>query len=169
MNDTINVNDKNVNDKNVNDKNANDKNVNDKNVNDKNVIFFKCIDILPYELLDIIYEYVPTSITMFLTKDNYIKNHHLIRKYIDKTKIEKYIRTMIHQDNDFVFNFLLVENHQRWLNMTKYYYQEYIYSNYLHFLDCFALENEAVKCRNLIVKYKNQHRKKLINKYKWNN
>lgn len=135
----------------------------------ENVIFFKYIDILPYELVDIIYGYIPKSITMFLTKTNYKNDHYLIRKYIDKTKIEKYIRTMIVQDNDFVFNFLLVENYQRWMNMTKYYYQEYIYSNYLHFLDCYALENNSVKCKKLIVKYKNQHKKNIINKYKWNN
>lgn len=130
---------------------------------------FHYIDILPYELVDMIYEYIPKSVSMFITKSNYIKDHHLIRKYIDKKNIEKYIRTMLVQDNDFVFNFLLVENLERWINMKKYYYQEYIYSTYLHFLDCYALENNSVKCKKIIVKYKNQHKKNIINKYKWNN
>lgn len=137
---------------------------------------FNYIDILPYELVDIIYEYLPKNVSMFLTKSNYMKDHFLIRSFINKKHIEKYIRTMIKQDNEFVFRYLLVENYERWLNMTKYYYQECIYANYLHFLEFYALENESVKCVELIVTFmkeqglsKNQHKKKIIKYIKWKN
>lgn len=122
---------------------------------------------LPYELLDIIYEYLPKSVSMFLTKKNYMKDHHLIRNYIDKKNIEKYIRTMIQQDNDFVFNNLLVENFERWINMNGYYHKECIYSNYLYFLQDYAIENESIKCRELILSRKNQHKKKILKYIKW--
>ena len=115
---------------------------------------FNYIDILPYELVDIIYEYIPKSVSMFLTKVNYINDHFLIRNYIDKKNIETYIRAMIRQDNNFVLNYLLVENYARWLNMTKYYYKECIYANYLHFLEFYAIENESIKCAELILKPK---------------
>lgn len=139
-----------------------------------NVSIFKYIDILPEVLLDIIYEYIPKRVSMFLTKRNYIKDHILIRNYINKKNIERYIRTMIQQDNDFVFNYLLVENYTRWLNMTRYYYKECIYANYLHFLEFFAAENDSTKCRDLILKFseeqglsKNQHKKKILKYIRW--
>jgi hypothetical protein len=85
--------------------------------------FFKNVDKLPDVLVDIVYSYIPKSVTMFLTKKIYIENHHLIRQFIDKRKIEQYIRAMVRDDNDFVFKYLLVENYKRWLQMRKYYYK----------------------------------------------
>ena len=85
--------------------------------------FFKNINLLPNIIVDIIYAYIPISETMFLTKTNYIENHYLIRCLVNKIKIEQYIRTMVIQDNYFVFQQLLVENCKRWLDMKKYYYK----------------------------------------------
>jgi len=143
--------------------------------NDKND-FFKNIDSLPDVIIDIIYCYIPKVVTIFLTKENYFKDHHLIRKIIDKRKIEQYIRCMVRQDNDFVFKQLLVENYQRWLNMKKYYYKESIYSNYINFLDSYAIDNESTKCRKIIQELfeelglsKNQHKKNTIRYIRWRN
>ena len=41
--------------------------------------FLKNIDKLSDELIDIIYSYIPKSVTIFLTKKNYIKDHYLLR------------------------------------------------------------------------------------------
>ena len=132
------------------------------------------IDKLPYELVDIIYSYIPKSVTMFLSKENYINDHHLLRKIINKRNIEQYIRTMVRQDNDFVFKHLLVENYNRWLNMKKYYYKECIYGNYLNFLESYAIDNESMKCRKLMMIFleeqglrKNQHKKNTIRYIRW--
>ena len=136
--------------------------------------FFKNVDKLPEVLVDIVYSYIPKSVTMFLTKKNYTEDHHLIRKFIYKRKIEQYIRSMVREDNDFVFKHLLVENYKRWLNMKKYYYKECIYGNYLNFLESYAIDNQSTKCRKLILKLfeeeglsKNQHKKNLIKYIKW--
>lgn len=48
--------------------------------------FFKNIDKLHDVLVDIVYSYIPKYVTMFLTKTNYMKDHHLIRQYIEKRK-----------------------------------------------------------------------------------
>ena len=74
--------------------------------NDKND-FFKNIDSLPDVIIDIIHSYIPKVVTIFLTKENYLKDHYLIRKIIDKRKIEQYIRAMVRDDNDFVLKHLL--------------------------------------------------------------
>jgi hypothetical protein len=81
---------------------------------------------------------------------------------------------MIRQDNDFVFKQLLVENRKRWFEMTKWYHKNYIYSNYITFLEMYALDNESKKCRNLITELfeeqglsKNQHKKNVIKYIRW--
>jgi hypothetical protein len=138
--------------------------------------FFKSIDKLPDVLIDIVYSYIPKSVTMFLTKENYMKDHHRIREYINKRKIEQYMRAMVRHDNDFVFNQLLVENLNRWINMKKYYYKECIYGNYLNFLESYCIENDSVKCRKIIYNFleeqglsKNQHKKNTIRYIRWKN
>jgi hypothetical protein len=125
-------------------------------------------------LVDIVYSYIPKSVTMFLTKKIYIETHHLIRKFIDKRKIEQYIRAMVRDDNDFVFKYLLVENYKRWLQMRKYYYKECIYGNYLNFLESYSIDNQSTKCRTLLLKLfeeeglsKNQHKKNTIRYIRW--
>ena len=137
-------------------------------------IFFQNLNKLNIELLDIIYSYIPKTVSVFLTKKNYIKYHHFIRNMIDMTKIEKYIRSMVRQDNDFVFERLLYENYKRWLNMRKYYYKECIYANYLNFLESYAIDNESSKCRTLLIKLfeeeglkKNQHKKNVVRYIRW--
>jgi len=134
----------------------------------------KNIDNLPQEMIDLIWEYVPDVITIFLTKANYIEMHSKVRKYINKRNIENYIRSMIRQDNDFVFNLLLKENYRRWLDMKKCYYRTSIYSNYITFLESYAIDNESTKCRKLILNLmeelglsKNQHKKNTIRYIRW--
>lgn len=136
--------------------------------------FFKNIDKLPIELVDVISTYIPTSVKMFLTKHDYEENHFLIRQFIGKRNIEQYIRTMVRDDNDYVFKHLLVENKNRWLNMKKYYYKECIYANYMYFLQSFAIDNESSKCQTVLHKLfeeeglnKNQHKKNIIRNIKW--
>jgi predicted cation transporter len=141
--------------------------------NDYN-FFLANVDKLSYELIDIIYSYIPKSVTIFLIRENYIKEHYLLRSVINKRYTEQYIRTMVRQDNDFVFNLLLVENYNRWLNMKKYYYKECIYGNYINFLESYAIDNKSLKCRKIIIKLfeeqglnKNQHKKNVIRYIRW--
>jgi len=141
--------------------------------NDYN-FFLANVDKLSYELIDIIYSYIPKSVTIFLIRENYIKEHYFLRSVINKRYTEQYIRTMVRQDNDFVFNLLLVENYNRWLNMKKYYYKECIYGNYINFLESYAIDNKSLKCRKIIIKLfeeqglnKNQHKKNVIRYIRW--
>lgn len=132
------------------------------------------INKLPEDLLNIIYTYIPISVTLFLRKDDYISNHILLRKYIKKKDIENYIRTMIRQDNDFVLTQLLKENYSRWINMKKCYYKNSIYTNYLVFLDSYCLDNDSNKCKKTINNLfeelglrKNRHKKNSVNYIRW--
>jgi len=135
----------------------------------------KKIDELPDELKDIIMSYMMEKVTNFLTKHSYIQNHTIITRYINRKKMENYIRTMIRQDNEFVFEQLLKENWRRWVQMKKYYYRTCIYLNYLYFLESYCLDNQSEKCRkkimDLIVEQgisKNQHKKNIVTYIRWN-
>jgi hypothetical protein len=141
-------------------------------ISNESMYFFKNIDNLPIELIGMIYEYIPKIVKVFLSKQMYLEDHMIIRNYINKMNIEKYIRTIIRQDNSFVLNQLLIENKKKWLNMKKYYYKNGIYANYLIFLESYSLENESTKCRQLILSLleelgltKNRFKKKNIIRY----
>lgn len=147
-----------------------------KNFSNDESDFFTNIKSLPDELESIIKSYIPKSVTVFLTKKNYVEEHHLIRGFINKSQIENYIRTMIRQDNDFVFKYLLVENYNRWLNMKKYYYKECIFNNYIYFLESYAMDNESEKCRKIIIDLfeerglsKNRYKKNTSKYIRWKN
>jgi hypothetical protein len=136
--------------------------------------YFKNINKLPDELIDLIKSYTPEIVFIFLSKEYYLEKHYLIKKYINKRHIENYIRCMIRQDNDFVFGQMLVENWKRWINMKKYYYKRSIYSNYLNFLEEYCLENYSTRCRKLITILleeqglsKNQHKKNILHYIRW--
>ncbi len=136
--------------------------------------FFYNIDRLPKDLLQIITSYVPLIAKMPLNRELYTKYHYLFKDYINKRNLEKYIRKTILLDSDFVFGQLLVENYKKWLNMKKYLYQEYIYANYLIFIDSYCIEHKSTKCQDIIVILfnelglsKNQHKKNLIRNIRW--
>jgi hypothetical protein len=81
---------------------------------------------------------------------------------------------MVRQDNDFVFKRLLEENYIRWLNMKDYYYKNGVHSNYIVFLESYAIDNESSKCRKIISDFfleqglsKNQHKKNTIRYIRW--
>jgi len=132
------------------------------------------INKLPEDLSNIIKSYIPDIVSMFLTKKEYLEKHIFFKKYIIKRNIENYIRCMVRQDNEFVLEQLLKENYKRWINMKKYYYKNCIYSNYIIFLESYAIDNESTKCRKKIVELfqelglsKNQHKKNIIKYIRW--
>ena len=97
-----------------------------------------------------------------------------MKQHINKSNIENYYRAMIRQDNDFVLKQLLVENQKKWFNMKKYYYKTCIYTNYITFMESYAIENQSTKCRKLIFELfqelglnKNQHKKNIIKYIRW--
>jgi len=142
------------------------------NLINKEEKLLKNINLLPDELVYKINSYIPQIVKVFLSKEYYIRYHWMVRKNINKRNIENYYRTIIRQDNNFVFNQLLTENTNKWLNMKKYYYKNCIYGNYLIFLDTYCLENESTNCRKLLIELfgelglsKNRYKKKNIIKY----
>jgi hypothetical protein len=110
----------------------------------------------PNEIKNIIYSYIPDINKVFLNKDNYVKNHNIIRKNINKKKIEQYIRKTIIRDHAFVFREILKENIEKWIGLKNYYYRGCIFSNYLFFLKSFCIDNESEKCQIILINVMNK-------------
>lgn len=108
-------------------------------------------DILPFELCDIIFSFIPDYNKIRLNKTYFQKYHHLIKSHIINNKTEDYIRNMLRQDCDFIFFQLLQENHFKWNNlMRNYYYDTLIFSTYIDFIAYYCDEHESHKCKSLI-------------------
>ena len=136
---------------------------------DKERYLLENVNKLPEELVDIIYSYIPHKVTLFLTKNMYLFNHHLIRNYIKRYDIEEYFRTTIRKDNDFVFKIQLYENYRNWINLKQYYYKGQIFASYLYFINSYCYDNYSEKCIKVINNFfteqglrKNQLKKKII-------
>jgi hypothetical protein len=147
---------------------------------EKENTLFQNMNNLPTELCNLIQSFVSSVLYIGLNKEYYFLYHHLFYNLINKRQLETYIRTMIRQDNDFVFVQLLRENHKWWLKMTNYIYRDSIYAHYLVFLQAYCLENDSFKCKrtindlfvNLGLKKelglsKNQHKKNITRNIIW--
>jgi len=107
-------------------------------------------EILPNELLNIIFLYIPDVNKLRLNKYYYKKYHKIVIKYLIKNNIESYIRFMIRRDNEFVIKHLIKENHVRWFNFKNYYYKGLEFDNYISFLKYYSSENNSNKCETEI-------------------
>jgi hypothetical protein len=108
---------------------------------------------MPFELLDIIFSYLPDCCKLRLNKYNYAKYHKIVMLKLVKNKCESYIRCMVRQDNEFIINQLLVENYNRWIHFKNYYFRGLEFDDYISFLKYYAIENNSEKCENEICKY----------------
>lgn len=129
------------------------------------------ITLLPEVLVIHIQEYVPISVWYITNKECYITNHKYITEKIDKLKMEKYIRAMIEQDNEFVFMRLLEENYINWLCIKNIYVHPYVYLNYICFLHSYATDTDSNKCANILTPYisyyENKYKKKPFKYIRW--
>jgi len=85
---------------------------------------------------------------------------------IPKKLYDNYLRSMVRQDNSFVFNYLAKKNILRWTLKKNIVYKNISYPNFAAFLNDFCLSNNSTKCRNILEILldesglsKNQHKK----------
>ena len=129
---------------------------------------------LPPELIRYIKEYIPKKTFVFTNRENYNLYHYLLKPSIKD--YESYIRSMIRQDNEFVFKKIVEENFSRWYEIRQYKYKNMIFNNYLYFVMNFCIENESNNCRKTVLEFlkehglgKNLHKKNIVKYIKWKN
>jgi hypothetical protein len=111
------------------------------------------IDNLPFELLNIIFSYIPDVSKLRLNKYYYEKYHPMVRKNIKNGSCESYIRSMIRRDNNFIMKHLIRENYVRWTRMIDYYNGGLTFHNYISFLRYYCDEFNSKKCEEEINNY----------------
>ena len=142
---------------------------------EKEELLLQRINRLPDVLIDIVHQFGPLKVILFISKDSYILHHPIIRSFIPKHNKENYIRDMVRRDYDFVFSHLLNENFVKWVFEIKHYkYKNIIYKNYLYFIKDFCLIHESTKCRMILQAFfekhdlcKNQHKKNHVRNIRW--
>jgi hypothetical protein len=127
------------------------------------------ISMMPDDIKNIIKEYLRVPTIIFITKDNYIFHHKYLKPYIIKNRFEAYIRNVIKQDHEFVFNQLIHENIEKWILLKNYIHKNIIYKNYVYFLIFFCIDCDSIRCYNTInvfLKQKqmcqNRHKKNIL-------
>ena len=89
---------------------------------------------LPVELLDIIWQHVPSSVKFVCNRSLYSEHHEAFVAAMPPRLYHTYIRDMVRNDCAFVVKQLLVEERSRWGEIRMYHFGGFIYDKYETFL-----------------------------------
>jgi hypothetical protein len=103
---------------------------------------------LPDDIIKMIKEFIPQYKLVFVNLYYYNLFHSYVRNMIPL--YENYIRDTIRRDNEFVFNKIVEENLNNWINNKNYRYKNMIFSNYMYFINYFCMENNSQNCRKIL-------------------
>lgn len=128
---------------------------------------------LPDDILYLIFQYIPTHQLTLLNSEYYALHHNAVKRRI--SRYEQYLRTMMRRDNDYVFQTIVRENADDWIENRQYRYKNMTFSNYIYFVLHFCMEANAEKCIKTIMEElskrdlcRNLHKKKVVKYIKWN-
>ena len=114
--------------------------------------FIDLFDRLNDDVLSLIFDKIPIDKKVWLTKENYIKHHKLIKKMIHPDFYQKYILDIVKQDYAFVFSRIIDENFKDFHKWKGYYYNQERHHSFLTFLRGYAISNSSLKCIEIIDK-----------------
>lgn len=127
---------------------------------------------LPYDIIRTILEFIPGEKLIFVNHEYYDVYHCLLRNNINN--YESYVRDMIRRDNFIVFEKIVGENIDSWIDCRNYRYKDMVFNNYIYFILYFCAENNSEECRETLIKElkirdlcRNLHKKKVIKYIKW--
>ena len=110
----------------------------------------KLMNILPDEIIDIIFSLMTPMSKIFLNKTYYIKYNCFIDLIIRRERYYSYVRDIIRNDDHFVFRMVVQRKFYYWLSITNYLYKNITYYNYILFLIYYSNKYNAHKCNNII-------------------
>ena len=123
------------------------------------------------EIKNIIMSYLPKSVSLWLTKENYESNHYILQKILyEKRMYDSYIRMIARKDMYYPFEIIL-QNHDLSLwAKKKYCFSGVRYHNFIHFLDSFMFNHDSCICRDILFTYVYRKKYKKINtSIEWTN
>ncbi len=131
---------------------------------------------LPIELCEHILSFVEPHIKYCLNRTYYKQYHYSVYNNIFNTNYNNYIRDMIRNDNIFVFDRIVIERFDSWINIKKMMFESFIFPNYVHYIQYIINKYNADKCKTRLVEelkkrdlFKNWHKKNRIKNIHGNN
>ena len=117
-------------------------------------------DILNKDVLNIIFEFIPTSIKFSLNKDFYKANKRNI------SIPDTFLRNIIRLDYSFIFEYHLVKKYKKWRKITRWIYKNMTFHNYVEYIRYLCIEYESSKCKKLLIIFEKKINPKKKKKYK---
>jgi hypothetical protein len=130
------------------------------------------VQLLPHELINLIQEYIPKKEFIFTNRENYKLYHSEI--HISIQKYDSFIKNIIKRDNDFVFNVIIHQDYNKWLEIKDVIYKNMTFNSYIHFIINYCIENESDNCKRVLLDFlkehglcKNLHKKNIVKYIRW--
>jgi hypothetical protein len=129
------------------------------------------INKIPLEVAMIIKKYIPREIIIITNKKDYENEYMTLRLEYNKYALpyksisykrhytlESYIRKIIKNNLNYIFEMVIKYKYTHWINIKKYRYKGYKYSNYIQFLEQLCIILESTKCREVIKNFEKKNR-----------
>ena len=128
-------------------------------------------DILNDDVLNIIFEFIPSFIKFSLNKQFYNTSQRTI------AMPDTFIRNVIRYDYPFIFEYHLVKRYQKWRKISRWIYKNMVFHNYVEYVRHLCIEYESSKCKKKLITYEKRINPQKKKKYKrigirntrWNN
>ena len=121
------------------------------------------IDRTPIEIVMIIKKYIPREIIIITNKKDYENEYMNLRltcngegipfrsiSYKKNFTFQTYIKKIIANNMNYIFEMLIKHKYNHWINIKKYRYRGYKYSNYIQYLEQLCIQMESTLCKNVI-------------------
>ena len=136
------------------------------------------IDLLPDEILELIFIKLNNFQKTFLNKEYYKKYHYVIKSKIEGNLYENYLRDIIRLDSIFIFKEIIKERFEYWMIYNKSIkYQNLIFINYFSYINYLVNKYYSFKIKKEIIFYLNnnnsldkwEQKPKILKRNKWRN
>lgn len=125
------------------------------------------INKIPLEVAMIIKTYIPREIIIITNKKDYEKEYMKLRfewnllcksiSYKKSYTLESYIRKIIKNDLNYIFEMVIKYKYNHWVKIKKYIYNGYKYRTYIQFLEQLCIMLESTRCREVIKNFENNN------------
>lgn len=123
-------------------------------INYENFLIY--LNILPDDLLYLIWKFIPVQSRIWFNKTLYYKSYIMYTKELlaNNKLYTNYLRFLIRKDLHIPLNLNFKENFDIFkLNNKRYFYKNNKFQNFTEFLFYYSDENESNKCKQIIRKY----------------
>ncbi len=103
-------------------------------------------DVLNDDVIGVIKSFLPRETRVWLTKEDYLANHSVVKQMIPTNRYDQYIHDVIERDHSFVFTQILREQFDKfhkWKNFEK---NGNRHHSYLTYLRDKCVEHNSFKC-----------------------